>query len=479
MKWPDPRLHTSISKLAVPFPTSSTISSMAATNKSTTTFTSPSTPRNVTTTTCRPPSSPTPTWQSNVDIPTRRTMIHKLLWVFQHKHQAMQRLLSASLDPSHGLTSRHPPPIVDARLPSLVRRLELALYLRAASLDEYLNEQSLHRRVQHLIVSLHHQTVLHFRAQEGLLKRPRPSDDDDLLPHTTMPAKKHHSHRLLPQGILFLNNQEHVLGVVFSFLDGLDVVRCMGLNRFAASVLPLHVRYLDLSWVQFTLAVQRCLQRFQKLERLAISPPRPSTTLRTTINECLVEQLAVVLPTLKNLQQLTLANVYIHTDDVNATSALCRALHSCVSLTHLNLSGNAIGDCGMSSVAALLPSLPSLVYLDLRRNYIGEGGMLALASILQTGGTPLRLHTLLLGSNIAANSVNAVAAGVGHRRLQHLRVLGLEDNFVDLKGVEALARVLQQGVCPVLQELCIGDNVVDNQRIRSVFAFAKLAKNND
>ncbi|RHY30445.1 hypothetical protein DYB32_006153 [Aphanomyces invadans] len=397
----------------------------------------------------------------------------------------MHRVLSTTVD-SFGNDSTLQPPTMDARLPSLVRRLELALYLRAASLEEYLNEKSLQRRVQHLIVSLHHQSVLHFSAQEVTFRMPSlkrraatASAEETSVEVSAKKPRKSTDPPLHPECVLFLGNQEHVLGHVFSFLDGIDVVRCMSLNRFAASFLPRNVRYLSLSWHQLAAVLgQQRLQRFQQLERLAVAPPlplfHPTSTPPTLSNELVVVQLAAALPS-RALKQLILSNVYIHTDDVNATSALCSALLSCTSLTHLSLAGNAIGDSGMAAVTAMLPSLPALVHLDLRRNYIGESGMHAFARMLQTGSHPLRLHTLLLGSNIAARSVCNVAAGVGHRRLQHLRVLGLEDNFVDLAGVEALAQVLRQGVCPVLQELCIGDNAVDNRVIRSVFAFAKPA----
>ncbi|KAF0692008.1 Aste57867_16850 [Aphanomyces stellatus] len=411
-------------------------------------------------------------WQSNGDIPTRRTMIHKLLWVFQHKQQAMQRMLSSVVDLNNDASST---PLMDARLPSLVRRLELALYLRAASMAEYLNEQSLQRRVQHLIVSLHHQAIVshqdvafHMRASP---QRTTPRADD------RQPAKKARRMTTRPPAtsILFLGNQEQVVAHVFAFVDGPDVVRCLGLNRFAAAFLVSNVRYLTLSWAQCTHLVDTAsLARFARLERLVVRPPPPSSSphIHTRhiahANEAHVRRLAAMLPS--TLERLDLTNTYIHTDDVNATQALCHTLADrCRRLTHLALAGNALGDAGMAIVASSVLHLPALVSLDLRRNYIGEGGMHALAAAVVA---PLALETLLLGSNIAAHAVSALAAAVATRRLQRLRVFGLEDNFIDLKGVEALAAALQQGVCPALHELCIGDNIVDNRVIQSVFSFA-------
>ncbi|KAH9115252.1 hypothetical protein AeMF1_010690 [Aphanomyces euteiches] len=396
-------------------------------------------------------------WQSNQDLPTRRMMIHKLLWVFQRKRHAISSLLDAS---------------IETRLPSLVRRLELALYLRAASLNEYLYEASLSRRVQHLIVSLQQgkaPSLAEPATQQMLSKRATVS-----RPNTPPRKKSKHSSIEPATSVLFLDNQEAIIDQVFAYLDGTEIVQCMTINRFAAAFLPTTVRYLDVSWSQLThLVASRDLARFRRLERLQVI----GSTSITSTNQMVARHLAAFLP--PTLERLTLSNTYIHTEEVNATAVLCHVLATrCRRLTHLSLAGNALGDAGMACVASLLVKshVPALVYLDIRRNYIGEGGVKALATAVMADGPPLALETLLLGSNIAAHGVPALATSFQRRRLPKLRILGLQDNFIDLNGVESLAAVLEQGACPSLHELSIGDNSADNRTIQSIFAFATARK---
>ncbi|OQR82994.1 hypothetical protein ACHHYP_15225 [Achlya hypogyna] len=412
--------------------------------------------------------STTLSWQSNVDIPMRRMMIQKLLWMFQHQ-QAFQQAM--------------PPGAVDARLPSLVRRLELALYLRAASLDEYLNEHSVQRRVQSLIIALHHQAVLQFvpRPDEEIAFHMAPAvkryRSDDVDNNENAPAAK--TLRRCPPTSFLINSHEDVLRKIFSYLDGRTVFGCMGINRFAAHFLPSCVLYLHLPVHHLdTLLRSAQLARCTELQCLDVFNPSTSTPGDQALqsSEAVVVRLARRLQekALPKLRRLSLHATFVNTQALNATAALCAALSQCPLLEELVLGGNALGDSGAKEIANSLLRLhcPRLRLLDLRRNYIGEGGIKDLAVAL--GAIPHQhLRWLLLGSNIAGDAAIAALASalaLGHAR--GLEFLGLEDNFVNVAGVHALAAALKKGVCPALKELCIGDNVVENQVIQDIFAFA-------
>lgn len=93
-------------------------------------------------------------WQSNTKyLPTRRMMMQKLIRIMLNR-QSLSPLDHASYQ------------VYLKKLPLIVRRIELALYTRAASLDEYLNTSTLQRRVQFLLVTLHHQ-----RTTSGAVSR--------------------------------------------------------------------------------------------------------------------------------------------------------------------------------------------------------------------------------------------------------------------------------------------------------------------
>ncbi|KDO34676.1 hypothetical protein SPRG_00739 [Saprolegnia parasitica CBS 223.65] len=390
-------------------------------------------------------------WQSNVDIPMRRMMIQKLMWLFQHQTTFVQAM-----------------PPLDARLPSLVRRLELALYLRAASLDEYLNEHSVQRRVQSLIVALHHQAILQFAASPNApiafhisaTKRPRNDDDGDDDEAVMHRAK---APRSAPRSTFLLDNHEDVLRNVFSFLDGRTIFACMRINRYTATFLPSCVLYLH-------------VPRLDVFNATSTEPPPSSSQA----SELVVLQLARAMAQseLPNLRRLSLHATFVNTQARNGTAALCAALPQCPLLEELVLGGNALGDTGAKDVANCLlrQHCPRLRLLDLRRNYIGEGGMKDLAVALATQhASPLRW--LLLGSNIACDgAVMALALALEKGHVTQLEFLGLEDNFVNVDGIHALAASFRKGACPALKELCIGDNIVENHIIQDVFAFALQKK---
>ncbi|OQS07516.1 hypothetical protein THRCLA_00473 [Thraustotheca clavata] len=409
-------------------------------------------------------------WQSNVDLPMRRMMIQKILLLF---HNQQEFLL----------------PEAGTRLPSLVRRLELALYLRAASLDEYLNEYSIQRRVQSLIIALHHQRVLQFSmpchslGQAITFQMMRGSKRMKLDNMDCYPLAKHVPQPATTMATLLFNNREDILRNVFSFLNGTEVLLCMAINRFAAHFLPSCVQHLSLSMhhLNVLLKGQRLSQctelRWLRVQTFALSG------LRRKNNEEIIVHLAQVIQTggLKKLRCLRLPGAFINTQSINACATLCNALSHCPWLEELVLDGNVLGDSGAKDVANLLlrQNCPKLRLLDLRRNYIGEAGIKSIAIALSTTKQKY-LQWLHLGSNIADDiAITALAGALSKGHTTQLEILGLEDNFVTLQGIHTLVDAFKSGQCPMLKELCIGDNIAENHLIEEIFALALGADSNE
>ena len=86
--------------------------------------------------------------------------------------------------------------------------------------------------------------------------------------------------------------------------------------------------------------------------------------------------LAVALPQCVSMQHLVLWSNNIGNE---GAASLAVALPQCVALQHLNLWCNHIGDEGAASLAGALPQCAALQHLDLRDNCIGAAGAASLA----------------------------------------------------------------------------------------------------
>ena len=423
------------------------------------------------------------TWQSNIDLPTRRAMMQKLMYVIQNKHVL-------TLDQSDSNDAWM------IKLPYIVRRIELALYVRAASVGEYLNVRTLHRRVQFLIVSLHHQVV----QRSG--KRKRCVSEDSAIVEDG--KRRIRLHRLLHPKIeiarvqtvsraskFFFNNHTDVVRHIFGYLDGKEVIRNCCLNRFARDFLPSCVRNLTVSLEVMGDILLECpeqpsrFKKFDCLEELAIT--RDGTldeTPRVGLNypfhapsygEPIIRDLAIALrfgshPRLKSLR---LNASFVNTVHVNGAGTLLTALANgcCRDLQILALGRVCLGDSGAAEVARFLLSnkCRELKHLDLRGNYIGEKGFESLAMALESGPVK-KVQVLCLGCNLANDSaMDSICRALSSRRLSELKFLGLEDNFIEENGIVQLAKVLKDSVCPELRELCIGDNSIENGDIHQLF----------
>jgi hypothetical protein len=102
------------------------------------------------------------------------------------------------------------------------------------------------------------------------------------------------------------------------------------------------------------------------------------------------------------------------------THTFCWMWHTQV----LGLSGNQIGDAGLSALAEAVGkgALAQLTHLFLERNQIGDMGMLAFADAVSSGALPA-LKSLLLHSNkIGDPGMQTLADAVAKGALDHLTV---------------------------------------------------------
>lgn len=421
-------------------------------------------------------------WQSPADLPERRLMVQRII--------AMTR--SRRLGPLGVGAQRCGVPA--DRTPSLAKRIELSLYSRAASFNEYRDLNTLRRRLQSLVSLSYHEAAGARRAvgtedPSALGKRSASAMTTTMTPFgvSRLQLKKRPRVavdaapvRAAAEEKLFFVTNEDVLRAIFSFLSGSETARLSAINRFAARVLPRCVTSLTVDTRALQTSSMVLLARFPNLEELSVTNVRSQSAQTASAaasltaapkdedeemsgsmslhawgcrelelshdnaGERVVAQLAEALErgAGRRLRALRLVSVFSNTCRVNALHLLCAALvkGACPDLEDLLLGGNALADVGAVDVAWLLRagSLPKLARLDLRRNYIGESGLRRIMAALASGRCA-QLQYLCMGGNIITDDcVAPVVALLSHSRCPRLRFLGLEDNFLSAQGVHAV-----------------------------------------
>lgn len=434
-------------------------------------------------------------WQSPADLPERRLMVQRIIAMTRNKR------LDAGLaggDAADAATCAD-------RTPSLAKRIELSLYSRAASFNEYRDLNTLRRRLQSLVsLSFHEAAVSRKAAMEScttklgkrkmkatpfgvsrlMIKRPRSAAPLAAAVSTTSMVSYHHKHNYRSQMMsptseaaastqTFFITNEDVLRHIFAYLPGVDTIRSFAINKFAARVLPKCVFSLDVEVKAMKRAYENAspslLCRFANLERLNIYNENklcdqqecgPSLHAwgcseldisHDNIGEDVVKQLAesIELGACRRLRSLRLVSVFTNTCRGNALHMLCAALvkGSCPDLEDLLLGGNGFSDVGTVDVAWLLRvgSLPNLSRLDIRRNYIGESGLKRIMAALSAGRCQQVKYLCMGGNIITDNCVAPVVELLSSSLCPQMRFLGLEDNFLSARGVHCIIQAAVAG----------------------------------
>uniref|UniRef100_A0AAV1UNU5 Uncharacterized protein n=1 Tax=Peronospora matthiolae TaxID=2874970 RepID=A0AAV1UNU5_9STRA len=400
-------------------------------------------------------------WQAATHLPERRMMVRRILQLSQ---------------------SRRKDDVNPGRAVLLAKRIELALYSRAGSLLEYSNLATLRRRLQSLVASSVHEGVAReivATAGEGSTRKRRVAPKGG--PQGRCSSNKRQRGAAAAAGnsctsySLFPSVGEDCTRLIFTYLDGQEIMRHRQLNRFAAAFLPTCVHQVAVEVAHLAHGFRPCssmllmtnLQHLvvQKAGTLSLSPAPVGTlakvspvtlplyawgcaelpTTQSNDGERVVLALAHALSTgaFPALKQLEMVSVFINTMSCNGLGALCKALATgcCPLLEDLLLAGNSLADQGAYEVARLLQShrAPRLIRLDLRRNFIGETGLRAVLAAMTH--TQLRLQVLCLGGNLVTdNCVSELQKWLAGQACPVLRFLGLEDNFLSAEGAQVVLK---------------------------------------
>jgi Ran GTPase-activating protein (RanGAP) involved in mRNA processing and transport len=164
--------------------------------------------------------------------------------------------------------------------------------------------------------------------------------------------------------------------------------------------------------------------------------------------------LAAAMKTNVRLSALILGNNNIGDE---GAKALARALEKCTVLTWLDLSDNNIRAKGTKELARALEKCMALTTLDLSINWIGAEGAKALARALKkrTALTTLDLS----GNNILTKGTKALARAL--EKCTALTRLDLSGNNIGDEGAKALARALKK--CTALTTLLLSHNGIKDE----------------
>lgn len=391
---------------------------------------------------------PATSWQLEGQgrVVDRRAMLHRLASIMRRRYESYPKA-SASL----------------VNLPEVVRKLELLLFSRAGSYDEYSNVHTLKRRLQYVI-----SCVFQHAKQKKRSCRKRMTIRSAAGPEQ-QPKKLNTERRSI--AMFMLQNDFYMLNHLFEFVSTKDTIACCLVNRAAATILPHTVQDLSVSLDQLS---KLRLARFPHLRVFEVtpggeegSPPQcHNTTSEDSDGRALLlqdvcnELSAGMCP---NLRSLRLGQTFAHSSSV--LPHLVKALAKCPHLVHLALGGNRLGDQDIVELAKGLRYCHALEHLDLRANYIGERGCAALCSLVLPN-VP-RLVELSWGGNILNDGcAEMIAQALESGTCTNILFLGLEHNFIQVEGVKRIVDMYGQRQCPKLNYVaCYGNaagtNVMD------------------
>lgn len=304
-------------------------------------------------------------------------------------------------------------------------------------------------------------------------------------------------------GQLLFRGYEELSKIIWSYVDGTQIMRSRAVCRGARKLAPLFVTSLQLSCnaVQIALAtksvdsnisvLRECVNlrhleivslsssgmNFGKLSMRATNCPQRFVVTHDD-HEQIVLALSEVLRcyTFPRLTRLGLICLFTNEEADGEAEVLLNNLMSscCPQLEELCLPGNSVGDYGAAKVTQLLRSrvCPKLTRLDLRRNFIGEEGLRGLCHALADGCATQLTELCLGGNTITDSSFHHLLYAMESGQLRHLRFLGIEMNYLSATSMEMLGRTIGKLVCPMLSQISYSDNSVDNADAKRLIATA-------
>ncbi|RMX65969.1 hypothetical protein DD238_002349 [Peronospora effusa] len=308
----------------------------------------------------------------------------------------------------------------------------------------------------------------------------------------TLRKKKHKSSEL--GMLLFFHGYAELSTIIWSYVDGKQIMRSRGVCRIAGALAPLFVTSLQLSCnaVQRALATRvgekECILRecihLRQLEIVSLSAGMTFGKLSMRATNCpqrfvvthddheqivlsMAEQMR--LNTFPGLTRLSITCLFTNEEADGEADVLLNTLMlgCCPRVKELCLPGNSFGDYGATKVAQMCDHR-----LDLRRNFIGEDGVRSLCHALADGCAPNLTELCLGGNTITDSSFHHVLFAMESDQLRHLRFLGIEMNYLTSKSMEMLGRTVGKLVCPVLSQISYSDNSVSNESAKRLIATA-------
>ncbi|TMW65758.1 hypothetical protein Poli38472_008400 [Pythium oligandrum] len=306
--------------------------------------------------------------------------------------------------------------------------------------------------------------------------------------------------RSVELGQLLLRGYDEISKMVWSYVDGVQIMRCRQINRTAQVLVPMFVTSLELSCnsIQQALATPSsitggCILRecvnlkhlevvslssgmtFGKLSMRAMNCPQ-----RFVVTHDDHEQIVLALSeqlrfnAFPQLTRLGLTCLFTNEEADGEADVLLNNLMTgcCPQLQELCLPGNSFGDYGAMKVAQMLRSrvCPKLTRLDLRRNFIAEEGLRSICHALADGCAPDLVELCLGGNTITDSCFHHILFAMESRQLTQLRFLGIEMNYLTATSMEMLGRTIGKMVCPQLSQISYSDNSVDNTEAKRLIA---------
>lgn len=373
-------------------------------------------------------------WQSK----THRTLRRLMLW---------QIWLNLELKYGRGR---------EEKMSALAQRMECALYHRAASMDEYLNTETLSKRLHAWMVKIHiqqwmatakptlpadvHNEVRGVKRTFSYLLNDENSDwnpSAHKIPRTNEVEKETEAtmrEQSPANQACFLFQQTHIQQYLFEFATTQDLLQLGATCKEAARATPAYIQSFRFSWQQLAPLskpeITRFFHKYPKIKSLAIyddaqrdpvkHPRRPTKKRSVKRPRQIHPQSNEVMHTfissldsvsLKQLKSLEFDHVYCDGLHDDLTIQLIDLLFDpdnerFPNLAHLSLRHNGIADDGVAYLTKTLQTFRArrgpLLSLDLRGNFVGQRGALAILAMVQQ--TPpsagCALHSVHLGENL-------------------------------------------------------------------------------